>query len=139
MEFFSSRENQLDAERRRRKSGTIADGERVSFDLLMRDGSSGSTFLTDSVTLTDAERNLAVQRAMNVHLSHQRYSSNPLPFTDAQAADAIQQAKAEKARKATSTQAADDRAQAQRDQARDDYISRLVDSSKALRTARYQG
>ncbi len=90
-----------------------------------------------AATLTDAERDTAIQRAKNVHMSHQRYSSNPLPFTDAQAANAIQQAKAEKARRATSTQAADDRAQAMRDQARDDYIARLTDSSKALRTARY--
>ena|GEM_PF-3778938 len=92
MQFFTSRQVDLEDERRR-KAGTLKNGERVSFDLLMRDGSSSSTFLTDSVTLTDAERNLAVQRAMNVHLSHQRYSSNPLPFTDAQAADAIQKAR----------------------------------------------
>lgn len=54
MEFFTSRQSQLDAERRR-KDRTIADGEHVRFDLMMRDGSSPGVFLTDGVEASSAK------------------------------------------------------------------------------------
>lgn len=53
MRFYSSRENQIEDERRRKMAGVVEDGESISFDILMRDGQSGSVFLTDSTKAVD--------------------------------------------------------------------------------------